>query len=165
MENIRVWHNNDNKCSRWRLIWNYFNSVTELKHSHGVSGESSASLMFWQHMIAGALEKFVRTVQMPNTVLLLNNPKVIFLLKLYPSASWTERDVNTNPVMRLRLPTQHVQCSSLWLFWPMSLFVAFVICQRDSKNYLFFHLLFVHEFLNFLKYRNSFPKCRGWCNR
>lgn len=57
--------------------------------------------------------------------------------------------------MRLRLPIQHVQCNPLWLFWPISLFVAFDTCQifhwRDSKNFLFFHLLFVQEFLHFPK--------------
>lgn len=86
MENIRMWHNNDTDEDKYETI--LILSVTDLKHSHGVSGESSASLTFcfWQHVIADALEKFVRTVQMPNT-------EVIFLLKMYPIAFWTEWDV------------------------------------------------------------------------
>lgn len=99
-----------------------------------------------------ALEKFVRT---PNTVLLSNNPKVFFVLKIYPIAFWTERDVQYKSCDEVRLPTQNVQCNPLWFFWPISLFVAFDTCQifhcRDSKNFLFFHLMFLQEFLSFLK--------------
>lgn len=60
----------------------------------------------------------------------------------------------TNPVMRLRLPTQHVQCNPLWLFWPISLLLHLTPVRSsigETEKISCSFTSFLQEFLSFLK--------------
>lgn len=143
------------------MIYRTILILSKWHNSHALPDESSTNLMFlfWQRMVAEALGKVI-TGKMRITVLVLNNPKGIFLLKIYPA----RKCLIQPPVARSCTAYQQGMCSTIPSgSFEKSLVSLHLTPASPSIGEMFFSFLLALICSGFSRspqnYRNSFSRC------